>query len=105
MTPLTKPVERVTNKTYNNRPVVLTIAPAGGKQTEALIGLRLLGKRTQYVVALSDLYRMAALWHGQKEAAARRAARKNGIPWQRAKVAFARANSINPNINRNIERS
>lgn len=84
MTKLTKPVARETNKCYGSRPVIVTLAPAGN-ENEALIGLRLKGKRTQYVCALSDVYRMAALWHGQKEAAAKRAARKNGISWRTAK--------------------
>lgn len=92
-TKLTKPVERETNKFYGSRPVIHTLAPAGG-QEEALIGLRLKGKRTQYVIALSDVYRIAALQHGQKEAAAKRAARKAGIPWKRAKRRFLDANSI-----------
>ncbi len=93
MTPLTKPVTRLTAKCYNNRPVVFTIAPAGS-QSEALISLRLLGKRTNYLIALSDVYRQAALVHGQKEAAARKAARKNGVPWKRAKKEFFKANQI-----------
>lgn len=93
MTPLTKPIARVTRKMYSGREVVITIAPAGG-QAEALIGLHLKGQRTQYVVALSDLYRMAALWHGQREAAAKRVARKNGVPWRVAKKEFNKANSI-----------
>jgi len=92
-TKLTKPVTRETLKEYNRRAVIVTLAPAGS-QAEALIGLRLKGKRTQYVCALSDVYRMAALWHGQKEAAARRAARKNGVPWKTAKRQFLAANSI-----------
>lgn len=90
-TKLTKPVSRETAKAYAGRNVIITIAPAGGSQAEALIGLRLKGKRTQYVCALSDLYRMAALWHGQKEAAAKRAARKAGIPWKRAKKTFSQS--------------
>lgn len=93
MTKLTKPVSRVTNKRISGRDVIVTLAPAGA-QNEALIGLRLKGKRTQYVVALSDIYRMAALWYGQKEAKAKREARKNGIPWKRAKLEFTKANSI-----------
>ena len=93
MTKLTKSVSRETAKHYGSRPVIVTLAPAGS-QSEALIGLRLKGKRTQYVCALSDVYRMAALWHGQKEAAAKRAARKNGIAWKRAKLDFQAANSI-----------
>ena len=70
MTKLSSPVTRETAKTYSARAVIITIAPAGS-QAEALIGLRLKGTRTEYVVALSDLFRMAALWHGQKEAAAK----------------------------------
>lgn len=95
MTALTKPVRRLTRKAYNGKQVVVTIAPAGS-QDEALIGLRLSGQRTQYVVALSDLYRQAAVWHGQKEAAAKRLARKTGVPWRVARKAFLKANSIEP---------
>ena len=104
MTPLTKPISRVTAKTVANRQVVLTIAPCGAQQ-EARIGLRLLGSRKQYVVLLSDIYRMAALWHGQKEASARREARKNGIPWSRARLAFNRKNSIEKNPKQPIDSS
>mgnify|MGYP001590741447 CR=1 FL=1 len=93
MTKLTKPIERETLKSIGSRPVIVTLAPAGS-QHEALIGLRLKGKRTQYVCALSDVYRMAALWHGQKEAAARRAARKSGVPWKSARKQFLKDNSI-----------
>jgi hypothetical protein len=93
MTKLTKPVKRETSKTYGKRNVIVTLAPAGSR-SEALIGLRLKGKRTQYVCALSDVYRMAALWHGQKEATAKRAARKNGLSWKLAKKQFIAANSI-----------
>lgn len=92
-TELSKPVSRETAKVVGGRNVIVTIAPCGA-QSEARIGLRLKGKRTQYVCALSDLYRMAALWHGQKEAAARKAARKNGVPWARAKKSFVQENSI-----------
>lgn len=93
MTLLSKPVSRETAKIYNSRPVIVTLAPAGS-QSEALIGLRLQGTRTQYVVTLSDVYRLAAMWHGQKEAAAKKAARKAGVPWKRAKRAFIADNSI-----------
>lgn len=93
MTLLTKAVHRVTNKVVGKRPVVLTIAPGSSKR-EDLIGLRLKGQRTQYLVTLSDVYRLAALWHGQKEQAARRAARKAGVPWRKAKKQFLRDNSI-----------
>ena len=93
MTKLTKPVRRETAKTYGNRAVIVTLAPAGS-QNEALIGLRLAGKRTQYVVALSDIYRLAALWYGQKEATAKRAARKAGESWRAAKKLFQALNKI-----------
>lgn len=93
MTKLLSKVTRETAKFYGSRPVIITIAPAGS-QSEALIGLRLKGKRTQYVCALSDVYRMAALWYAQKEGTAKRQARKLGIPWKRAKKDFLAANSI-----------
>jgi hypothetical protein len=93
MTKLTKPIARETRKTYGKRPVIVTLAPAGS-QDEALIGFRLKGNRTQYVCALSDVYRMAALWHGQREAKARRAARRSGISWKSAKRQFVKDNAI-----------
>lgn len=92
-TKLTKTVERETGKVYDGRPVIVTLSPCGS-QNEALIGLRLKGKRIQYVCRLSDVYRVAALWHGQKEATAKRRARKNGIPWRTAKKEFAAANPL-----------
>lgn len=87
MTLLSKPVVRLTRKTYGRRPVVIKMAPVG-TENEVLIVLRLLGERTQYVVALSDLYRIAAMWHGQKEAAAKRKARREGVSWRIAKKHF-----------------
>lgn len=92
-TRLTKPVSRETNRVVQGRNIIVILAPAGN-QNEALIGLRLKGARKTYVAALSDVYRMAALWHGQKEASAKRAARKAGISWRKAKKDFDRANSI-----------
>ena len=89
MTKLTKAVERETAKAFRKRNVIVTLAPAGS-QSEALIGFRLKGERTQYVCTLTAVYTMAALWHGNKEKAARKAARKNGIPWRQAKKQFAR---------------
>jgi len=56
MTKLTKPVARETGKFYEARAVIVTLAPAGS-QNEALVGLRLKGRRAQYVCALSDIYR------------------------------------------------
>lgn len=93
MTKLTKPVERETNRRYGSRNVIVTLAPAGA-DNDALIGLRLKGTRTQYVCALSDVYRLAAMWHGQKEAAAKRQARRQGVSWRTARREFLRANTI-----------
>lgn len=92
-TRLTKPVHRVTNKMIGKLPIVITISP-GTEKRDDLIGLRLLGTRTQYVVTVADLYRIAALWHGQKEAGARRVAHREGEPWKMAKRRFVRDNSI-----------
>lgn len=93
MTKLSKSVSRETLNTYRARPVVVTIAPLGG-QKDARIGFRLKGERTQYVSTVSALYRVVALWHGQKEAAAKKLARKNGIPWRVARKTFIGENSI-----------
>lgn len=92
-TKLTTPVSRESNRTVSGRPIIVTLAPCGS-ENEARIGLRLKGNRLQYVVALSDVYRMAALTFGQKESRAKREARKAGIPWQRARKNFIAANSI-----------
>lgn len=93
MTALSRPVTRETAKRIGSRPILVTIAPLGS-QEEARIGFRLKGRRTQYVILVSDAYRMAALWFGQKEAAARKAARRMGVPWKQARKAFIRENSI-----------
>lgn len=93
MTSLTKPLHRLCNKTVSGKRIVFTLAP-GSDHRDDLIGLRLIGERTQYVTTVADIYRMAALWHGQKEAMARRAARKSGTPWRKAKKEFLRANQI-----------
>lgn len=93
MTALTKPVSRLTNRRISGREIIVTLAPSGS-QNEALIGFRLKGRRTQYVSALSDCYRIAAMNHGLKEKRAKSAARKAGIPWRVAKKDFIRANTI-----------
>lgn len=93
MTRLSSPVHRETAKIVGRRHVIVTIAPAGS-QSEALIGLRLKGTRTQYVIALSDVFRLAALWHGQKEAKAKRDARRAGVPWRTAKKQFDKENRL-----------
>lgn len=91
--PLTKPVSRETKKHYQGLPVILTIAPAGA-QDEALIGLRLKGKRTEYILALSDAYRYAALAYGNRVKAAKREARRLGVSWRQAKKKFDAQNKI-----------
>jgi len=92
-TKLTKNVSRETAKIVQGRNIIVTIAPCGS-QSEARIGLRLKGKQRQYVAALSSIYQVAALWHGQKEQAARRAARKACVPWKQARKQFIKDNSI-----------
>ena len=56
--------------------------------------MRLKGRRTQYVCLLSDLYRIAAMWHGQKLAEAKKQARRHGIAWRIAKKQFNQQNRI-----------
>ncbi len=93
-TRLTKPVSRETDKAVQGRNIILTMAPAGGSQTEVLIGVRLKGRRTGYITTLSDVFRRAALDYGLKEKRAKAEARKFGVPWKRAKKEFIRQNSI-----------
>ena len=90
---LTKPVSRLTAKIIRNRPVIVTLAPCGA-QSEARIGLKLKGQRHQYVMLLSDVYRVAAMWHGQAESKAKFQARREGIPWRLAKKKFLADNRI-----------
>lgn len=93
MTKLTKAIERETKRQFSRRPVIVTVAPCGSED-EALIGMRLKGTRTQYVAAVSALYRILALWHGNKEKQAKKEARKQGISWRIARKTFQRANTI-----------
>lgn len=93
MTPLSKPVHRLTQKRIGSKQIIVTLAPCGS-QEEALIGLRIKGQRTQYVVTVSDVYRWAALTHGNKERIAKSKARKEGVPWRQAKKQFVKANTI-----------
>lgn len=92
-TKLTKPISRETARIVGRRAVIVTLAPCGSHD-EALVGLRLKGTRIQYVVRLSDIYRMAALWHGQREQRAKREARRNGVSWRIAKKQFMAQNTI-----------
>jgi hypothetical protein len=93
MTTLSKIVTRKTAKVVQGRAVILSVGPLGS-QADARLGLRLSGQRTIYTALLSDLWRTLALWHGQKLAAAKRNARKAGIPWRIAKKQFNASNSL-----------
>lgn len=93
MTKLEKPVTRETTRVERGRNIIITIAPCGS-QNESRVGLRLKGKRTQYVASLSWLYQRMAENHAWKEKAARKVARKNGIAWKQAKKQFVKENSI-----------
>lgn len=93
MTKLNKPISRETSKRISGRNVIVTFAPCGS-QAEARVGFRLKGKRTQYVCTVSALYTIAALWHGNAEAKAKRDARKAGESWKYAKRRFIAANAI-----------
>jgi hypothetical protein len=93
MTKLERPVIRLTRKLDRNKPIIVTLAPAGS-QDDARIGLRRKGERTTYIVMISDVYRWAALAYGAKLRIAKAAARKHGIPWRRAKKQFNEENSI-----------
>lgn len=64
---------------------------------ETLVSIRQLGRRTPYVVTLSRVRVEAALAFGRAELAAKREARKNGIPWQKARRIFF-ANLLPPRI-------
>lgn len=95
-TSLTKPISRETSYALRGRKprnVIITLAPLGS-QADALVGFRPKGRRIQYVARVSDLFRIAALWHGQREAVARKAARKAGTSWRLAKRQFAKENTI-----------
>jgi hypothetical protein len=87
MTKLENPVTRVTTKRVSGRDVVVTLAPM--HNADPVFYFRLMGTRTSYPLSLSDAYRYAALIYGQKAAQARRQARREGIPWARAKRQFA----------------
>jgi hypothetical protein len=65
-----------------------------GGQADALIGMRLKGRRTVYTLALSYLYTLGAMAYGQRESAAKRAARKAGVSWRIARRDFQKQNSI-----------
>lgn len=94
-TPILKRYHRETVQTVGHygRPVVITLAPGSASRPE-MIGLRLKGTRAQYVARVEDVFRTLALWHASKVSAAKRAARKAGVPWRVAKRQFDKTNSI-----------
>jgi hypothetical protein len=93
MTRLQKTVWRETAATYQGREVQIGLAPLGS-QPDGMLALKLKGRRTQFLLRVSDVFRMGALWHGNKERQAKAAARKAGIPWKRAKRDFDKENKI-----------
>jgi|GEM_PF-2945698 hypothetical protein len=88
MTRLNYIVERVMPGNFSTygKPLVMLLVPLRDGNT--LLVLRLKGQRVGYVVHLADVYRLAALWHGNKERQARAVARKNGVPWRIARKQF-----------------
>lgn len=93
MTRLSSKVVRETGKVVGHRPVILIIAPGSGTR-EDMVGLRLKGRRTVYTLALSDVFRYAALAHGNKERMAKAQARRNGVLWRIAKRYFNNLNRL-----------
>jgi hypothetical protein len=88
-------VRRVTKKPFGHyrRPIVVTLVP-GTDERDDLLTTRLKGTREIYVARIADVHRMMALWHAGKVSAAKRAARRDGIPWRQAKRELARQNRI-----------
>ena len=87
MTTLHKPVTRVANRPLHGRRIVCTLHPGTTKRSDMLL-LRPIGARVPYVVALETVYQIAAAAHAQAEQAAKRKARKDGIPWRIARRQF-----------------
>lgn len=91
MTILLKPVHRATSRPIRdgiyNRPVVITLAP-GTSSRDDMIAMRLLGTRQQMSARVIDIYNHLALMHAEKVKKAKKEARKNGIPWAKAKKQF-----------------
>ena len=93
MTKLSTKVCRETANEYQHRPIIVSLCPLGA-QKDRLLGFRLKGTRTTYIASVAAIFRIAALGYAQREAAAKRAARKAGIPWKTARKQFLAANSI-----------
>ena len=109
MIPLLFPVTRLVQIRGVKHPVVVTLVPCRGER-DTLLALRPHRMRVPYVITLADCYRLAALWHGNKERAAKAAARKAGVPWKRARKDFLtnllpplqkRKRKLSPTVNHN----
>lgn len=91
MTALTTTVFRIV--TIGSKRYALGLHPGN----EAHISIRPIGRRIGYLVPASRVRIEGALAYGRAEQAAKREARRNGIPWQRARIL---ANIIPPTIKR-----
>lgn len=83
MTRLEATVERVVK--IGSRRYVLGLHPS---LNEDLISLRPLGCHVAYVVPVSTVRVYAALAFGRAESAAKREAKKYGVPWKSARKEF-----------------
>lgn len=83
MTRLTSTVQRVVK--IGSKRYVLSLHPA---EVEDLISLRPLGCHVAYIVPVSTVRVQAALAFGRAEQAAKREARKYGVPWKSARKEF-----------------
>jgi hypothetical protein len=92
MTRLTSTVQRVVK--IGGKRYVLGLHPS---EKEDLISLRPLGCHVSYVVPVSTVRIQAALAFGRAEQAARREARKYGVPWKSARREFL-ASIVPPRI-------
>lgn len=95
MTPLSKAIHRVTLQPFMHyrQQIVITLIPGHGVRDD-MIAMRLKGTRCPMLARVADVYRVIALWHGNKERIAKAKARKEGIPWRKAKRDFIKSNSI-----------
>ena len=84
---------------YYRRPIVIGLHPVRDSG-EALITLRLQGTREPLVGRISDVYRFLAAAQAQRLSKAKKEARKNGVPWKRAKKELLRT-LVPPRVKRN----
>lgn len=83
MTPLTSTVFRVV--AIGGKRYALGLHP---HRPESLLSIREVGRRVAYVLPVSTLRVQAALAYGRAEQAAKREARKLGVPWKSARRKF-----------------